>query len=61
MAPNGLTIFFGVGSLLLGFLSVVLAVGSSLAVGVLLGLILGVALSPWIRKAAIELAKYLSK
>jgi hypothetical protein len=61
MAPNGLTIFFGVGSLLLGFLSVVLAVGSSLAVGVLLGLILGVALSPWIRKAAIELAKYLSR
>jgi hypothetical protein len=61
MASNNLTIFFGVGSLFLGFVSVLLALGSSLAVGVFLGLILGVALSPWIRKAAIGLAKYLSK
>jgi hypothetical protein len=61
MSPNILSLPVGVAGLVLGFVSVLFTVGSSLTLGVAIGLILGVALAPWIRRAAGELEKYLGK
>jgi hypothetical protein len=61
MAPNGLTIMLGVGSLFLGFASILLAIGGSLAGGLVVGVIVGVLLSPWVGRACAWLHDYLRR
>jgi predicted PurR-regulated permease PerM len=61
MPPSHLTDLLGVAGLVLGVVSLLLAVGSSLIVGVVLGLVLGVLLAPLVRRASAWLTKYLSQ
>jgi putative effector of murein hydrolase LrgA (UPF0299 family) len=60
MAQSSFNVVVGVVGLVLGFASLMLAVGGSLAAGVVLGLILGVALAPWVRRGCAWLVRYLS-
>ena len=59
MTRDNLNLLVASAGVVLSSISVVLVLGSSLAVGICLGAILGVLLAPWIRRAAAWLNRYL--
>jgi hypothetical protein len=60
MSPT-INALVGVAGLIVGLSSLLLAIGSSLTLGVALGLVLGVLLAPLVKRASAWLAKYLSQ
>jgi len=60
MSPD-LNVLVGAAGLIVGLVSLLVAVGSSLIPGVALGLVLGVLLAPLVKRASAWLANYLSQ
>lgn len=60
MARNSLNVALGAAGLAVGVASLLLAAGDALAL-LVLGLVLGVLLSPWVRRGCAWLLAYLSR